>query len=168
MLLHTSTFVDMETKVIRIRKEDYIKLKAMGEDQRRKLVDVIANILEDRKESVRPNPPKEKKPVHPSFQQMKEIYTNHWSLNNGFEYQWNGAIDAGALNRLIKSLGNINESQLSVVDFFNVIMSKLPQYYEDKTINAINKNLNGIIATIKNGGNKGNKIQDGGIYDHRN
>ena len=155
--------------VIRINKENYERLKEKAIEEDRPLSRIISRILtEALKPVIKGNPDLKKKPVHPSFKQMKEIYTNHWSLNNGFEYQWNGAIDAGALNRLIKSLGNINESQLSIVDFFNVIMSKLPQYYEDKTINAINKNLNGIIATIKNGGNKGNKIQDGGIYDHRN
>lgn len=116
----------------------------------------------------RPNPKLKDKPAHPSFAIMKDAYLARWKINNGFEARWNGAIDATALNRLIKSLEAINTSDSPIIELWEVILDKLPQFYKDKTINAINKNLNGIIADIKNGGNKGSKLhQDGGIYDFR-
>ena len=109
--------------------------------------------------------PKKTKTKHPDFDEMKEIYSDYWMEYNRVAYQWNGVIDNTALNRLIKSLENLNTSDNSLSDLFRIIMGKLPEFYKDKSINAINKNLNGIIATIKNGGDKGRKIQSSGIYD---
>jgi hypothetical protein len=157
------TFVDMETQVIRIRIDDYHKLKERGLKERRKLVDVISMLLEqdkETKETPRPNPSIKKKEAHPSFNQFKEIYTNHWSLNNGFEYKWNGVIDSTATNRLIRNIESRNEKGASLEEFFTVIMQNLPDFYKDKTINAINKNLNSIISEIKNGNKKDSKGWD--------
>ena len=145
--------------VIRIRPEDKERIEQM-----KGYLSVSAFITQtlDNLEK-RPN----KKQVHPSFAEMKGIYEHAWIANNNFAYRWNGAIDASALNRLIKSLEAINEGGKPIADLFAVIMDKLPNFYKDKTINAINKNLNGIIAEIKNGGNKSSKVQNGGIFDHR-
>lgn len=112
-------------------------------------------------------PKKKAKTKHPDFDKIKELYLSYWFEYNKFKYQWNGVIDNTATNRLIKSLDNINESNLSIVDLFTIIMGKLPDFYKDKSINAINKNLNGIIAEIKNGRNKATKLQNGGHFDFR-
>ena len=153
----------METKLIRVRIQDYLKLKERGIKERRKLVDVISMLLEQKEETqeaAKPNPSLKKKETHHAFNQFKEIYTNHWSLNNGFEYKWNGVVDSTALNRLIKNIESRNEKQGSLVDFFIAIITNLPDFYKDKTINAINKNLNNIISEIRNGNKKTSKGWD--------
>ena len=144
--------------VIRIRPEDKERIEQM-----KGYLSVSAFITQtlDNLEK-RPN----KKQVHPYFNEWKKIYCNWWEKHNGFEYRWNGAIDATALNRLIKSFEAMNLAN-DKTGMFEALMTNLPKFYWDKTINAINKNLNGIIAEIKNGGNKSSKVQNGGIFDHR-
>ena len=148
--------------VIRINSEKYILLKAKAKEEDRPLSRVITRILAEAL-GPKPNPKLKEKKVHPLFNTMKGIYTNVWRVNNSFDYRWNGAVDATALNRLIKNLEGMTDK--SPADLFRFIMNKLPTFYKDKTINAINKNLNGIIAEIKNGGNKRNKVQVGGDFD---
>ena len=150
--------------VIRIKLEDKERLDFM-----RGLIPATQffTLLLDKYEQPTKKPVKEKK-VHPLFNEMKGIYEHAWIANNNFAYRWNGVVDASALNRLIKSLEAINEGGKPIADLFAVIMDKLPNFYKDKTINAINKNLNGIIADIKNGGNKAGQIPHQGKYDFRN
>ncbi len=150
---------------IRIKPEDKERLDFM-----RGLIPSTQffTLLLDNYEQPKEKPIKEKKKTHPQFQSIKDIYFEYWEKNNGFEYTSWSVVDASATNRLIAQLEKINQSDCTISGFFQIIMSKLPDFYKNKTINAINKNLNGIIADIKNGGNKGTKLhQDGGIFDHR-
>jgi hypothetical protein len=104
--------------------------------------------------ALKPRGPQLKKPKtdpHPLFNDMRQAYKDAWLQNNKFEYKWNGVIDATALHRLIHSLENINQSDESIVDLFKIILDKMPEFWHDKSINALNKNLNGIIASIKKG-----------------
>jgi hypothetical protein len=94
---------------------------------------------------------KDKKPVHPAFNELKEIYMEYYQKYNRREFYWRGAIDATALNRLIKTLEALPRKGESITDLFRVIMDKLPRFYKDKSINAINNNINGIITEIKTG-----------------
>ena len=155
--------------VIRINKENYERLKEKAIEEDRPLSRIIARILtEALKPTPKSNPELHKKGTHADFAAMKQVFLDTWLKNNNFDYtDWSG-VQAIALNGIIKKLQIINKNDASILSLFSVIMSRLPDFYKPHNLSSINKNLNGIIATIKNGGNKGNKIQDGGIYDHRN
>ena len=153
----------MEYKLIRLRIADYNKLKEIGITERRKMIDVISMLLEKKK----PNPQLKEKKTHPAFHSLKEIYIEYWHKYNGFEYTSWGVVDASALNRLINQLESINESELSIIEFFRIIMDKLPDFYKNKTINAINKNLPSILSDIKNGKQIKEKFPNIGPLDFR-
>lgn len=141
--------------VIRVTPEDKERIDFM-----RGLVSVskFMTVILDRYEQPKPqgNPQLKDKKTHPYFANLKEIYIHYWKINNGFDYRWNGLIDATALNRLLKTLEGMVVGSSVVPDTFTYIMQNLPKFYHDKTINAINKNINQILAEIKNG-NKQNK-----------
>ena len=149
--------------VIRINEENYNLLQAKARAEERPISWVLGRILTEHLKQIK----KKQKIVHPDFSTLKDIYMHVWDKNNHVPYQWS-LVDATALNRLITSMTNINEKKAPIPDLFRVIMDNLPEFYKDKSINAINKNLNGIIADIKNRRNKGGKVQNGGIYDFRN
>ena len=149
--------------VIRLNKEHYQQLQAKAKAEERPISWVLGRILTEHLKQIK----KKQKIVHPDFSTLKDIYIDAWDKNNRTPYQWS-LIDATALNRLIVSMTNINEKKAAIPDLFKVIMDNLPEFYKDKSINAINKNLNGIIADIKNRRNKGSKVQDAGQYDFRN
>ena len=158
--------------VIRINEENYNLLQAKARAEERPISWVLGRILTEHLKQIK----KKQKIVHPDFSTLKDIYIDVWEKNNTINYQWS-VVDATALNRLITSLSNSvlyikgKTSKVDpnkIVDFFRAIMDNLPEFYKDKSINAINKNLNGIISTIKNGRNKSNKVQDGGQLDFRN
>lgn len=152
--------------VIRIKQEDKERI-----DHMRGLVSTtkFMTVILDRAEQPlqKGNPDLKKKKVHPQFGELRKIFEEAWTKRNGFAYRWSGAADASALNRLIKTLESL-AGESTITDLFTIIMDRLPVFYHDKTINAINKNINGIIADIKSGGNKTSKVQNGGEYDFRN
>ena len=144
--------------VIRIKEKAHTIAEKEAKKQDRSITWIASEAIEYRYS--RPNPKLKEKKVHPYFAKLKEIYYIYWQKYNGFEYRWNGAVDAQALNRLIKSLEAINESDNTIEDLFKIIMDKLPNFYKDKSINAINKNLSTIIAEIKNGNKQSSKGWD--------
>lgn len=149
--------------VIRINKAHYELLKELSIKEDRPISRIIARLLT---EALKPTTKAKK--VHPLFDPLKQIYCENWRINNGMDYRWNGVIDSSALNRLIKTLTAINNSEHTIDDLFSAIMTNLPPFYKDKTINAINKNINGIIADIKNRGNKAKEVPNIGTFDFRN
>ena len=157
--------------VIRLNNEHYQELQAKARSEERPISWVLGRILTEHLKQIK----KKQKVIHPDFSTLKDIYMDVWEKNNTINYQWS-VVDATALNRLITTLSNSviwikgKSSKVDpnkIVDFFRAIMDNLPEFYKDKSINAINKNLNGIIADIKNRRNKGSKVQNGGIYDFR-
>ncbi len=137
--------------VIRVSEADYERIAQMK--CYLSITKFITYILDKAEQPKRSNPELKKKSVHPLFNDMKLAYLDKWKENNGFEARWQGVTDATALNRLIRSLESLNESEQPITALWKVILDKLPNFYKDKTINAINKNLNGIIAEIKQEGN---------------
>ena len=144
--------------VIRITEPDKKRIDFMrGLISVSKFMTVILDRFEQPKQQG--NPQLKDKKTHPSFKRLKDIYFEYWNINNGFEYGWNGLIDATALNRLIKTLERMTKGR-DVSAAFEYIMKNLPKFYHDKTINAINKNINQILAEIKNGNTKDSKSWD--------
>lgn len=150
----------MDYTTIRIRTDDYLTIKELAEKDERPIVYIINKLLKAKGAKAKP------KPKHHLFDDMKEIYCEFWLMNNGFDYKWNGVIDNTALNRLIKTCEDLNVKGESLTDFFTALMTHLPQFYKNKSINAINKNVNGIIADIKSGNTPG-QITNAGRYDFR-
>ena len=149
-------------KPVKITDEAY---KVLDQEREKKGISMTFNASKAILEYFKP---KKQSTKHIHFDELKQIYCDFWNEYNKTVYQWNGVIDNSALNKLIRSLERINTSTYHITDLFKIIMSKLPEFYKDKSINAINKNLNGIIAEIKNGRNKNRAIQNGGIYDFTN
>ena len=142
-------FNSQSMSVIRVTPEDKKRIDFMrGLVSVSKFMTVILDKYEQPKKQG--NPQLKDKKTNPNFQRMKDHYVFYWKKYNGFEYRWNGLIDATALNRLIKTLEGMTEGS-DVAEPFLYILEKLPKFYHDKTINAINKNINQILAEIKNG-----------------
>jgi hypothetical protein len=115
----------------------------------------------------RPNPELKKKPTHPHFAECKAGFLEYWKKRNGYEFKSWGVQHATALNSLIRKIESMDNSN-NTLEVFGIIMEKLPTFYHNKFLTAINKNYDSIIAEIKQGGRtKSTKIQDGGIYDFR-
>jgi hypothetical protein len=144
--------------VIRINETMFELLKAKAKKEDRPLSRVLTEIISLHFKA------KKKKGTHPEFQRLKDIFMAVWEKNNNFQYRWS-VIDATALNRLIVNLESINKSDKPVSELFGALMQHLPDFYKDKNINAINKNINGIIADIKRGANKATANQQAGKYN---
>ena len=156
----------MKTKVIRITSPDYERMNHMKGYL--SYTRFVTTLLDKEEQPRKPNPQIKKPPTSPHFAPIKELYFNKFKENNGFEYtDWSG-VQAKSLNQLIVKLTKINESDAPITDIFKVLMDKLPTFYKSHNLSSINKNLNAIIGTIKNGGDKGKIIQDGGKFDFRN
>ena len=151
-------------RVIKIKDSAYDLLDKNKEKTGAAIAFTASNAIE---QYFRPNPELKKKKVHPAFAPLKQIYFDTWKKNNGFQYTGWNVVDASALKRLIKQLEALNKEGNPLEDLFKVIMDRLPGFYHDKRINAINNNLNGIIAEIKQGGNKTKAIPNLGEFDWR-
>ena len=152
--------------VIRINKQNYEALQAKSIEEDRPLIRVVTRILTD---ALQPkgNPKIKDKKTHPLFGTLKQIWLDTWKQNNKYDFLSWGAAHSVSLNAIIKKIEVQTEGE-NTEQVFQIIMDKLPQFYRDKFLTAINKNYDTIISDIKNGGNKGNKLQqDAGIYDWR-
>lgn len=159
--------------VIRIKDEDKIRFDFMrGLIPASSFFTLLVDKYEQPEvEEVKPkrsNPPL-KKEVHPQFGRCKDIFFEYWIKRNQYDFKdWNGA-HAKALNGLIKKIESSGSfTGVQVLDIFTVLMDKLPAFYHNKYLTAINSNYGSIISDIKNGGNKTTTNQDGGAFDFRN
>ena len=180
----------MDYTTIRIRTKDYQKLKFLADKDERTIIWYMSKLLKEelnheqiRRGAARSNSSSMtrhtvnkpvKKKVHPLFGTLKQIWLDTWKQNNKYDFLSWGAAHSVALNQIIikietqlltstDMIGNGETQQV-----FQIIMDKLPQFYKDKFLTAINKNYDTIIADITNGGNKGKQIQNGGKLDFRN
>ena len=156
--------------VIRIKESDKLRIDFMkGYLSISSFITSLLDKAEQPKEDPEPrreNPSIKKKETHPLFGTLKDIYITTFENNNRVKYTSWSVIDAQALNKLIKQLEVINESNKPLDDLFAVLMDKLPNFYRDKKINAINNNLSTIISEIKNGNSKDSKGWDNIHPDH--
>ena len=152
--------------VIRINKQNYEALQAKSIEEDRPLIRVVTRILTD---ALQPkgNPKIKDKKTHSLFGPLKQIWLDTWKQNNKYDFLSWGAAHSVALNQIIKKIETQDKTG-STEEVFIIMMNKLPQFYRDKFLTAINKNYDTIISDIKNGGNKDSKIQDGGRFDFRN
>ena len=154
-------------KIIKITEKAHSVLEGIKKTTGVPISFTASKAIEDLERPISEEPKEDykvkKKPVkktHPYFNSIKEIYIEAWESNNGVKYTSWGVVDATATNKLIRQLESINESKQPVNDLFRVIIDKLPNFYKDKSINAIAKNLSSIIAEIKNGNKKDSKGWD--------
>ena len=155
----------MKTKVVRIKESDYERMNLMKGYLN--FMNFFTKLLDDLEQPKKEIKTKLKSTVHPDFEYCKMIFFDRWKQRNRYEFKSWGPAHAKALNDLIRKIESMSDGD-NTVDVFTVLMDKLPAFYQDKYLTAINKNYDSIIAEIKNGGNKGSKLhQDGGIYDHR-
>lgn len=153
--------------VIRINKQNYEALQAKAIEEDRPLIRVVTRILTEALKPPQPNPQLKGKKTHPLFSELKQIFLDTWKANNNYDFLSWGAAHSVALNSIIKKIEIQTEGE-NTKQVFQIIMDKLPLFYRDKFLTAINKNYDTIIADIKNGGNKACKVQNGGQFDFRN
>ena len=136
-------------KVIRINAEAYelmqrhsietgISIKRIATDA------IMAHLYKEPKK-------KEKKKVHPDFQAMKDAYFEYWKLKYRMNYAGWNVVDAQAMNGIIRKIELINQSDASTVDFWKQLLTKLPEFWQNKSLASINKNFNKVVLEAKTG-----------------
>jgi len=140
--------------VIRINKQGYEALQHRHNETGASITYLASNaIIEALKPKKKASLKKGKS--DPRLQEMKQIFWDTWTENNGFNPVGFGAVEISHLKQIITKLDKITDVT-NVTSLFKVIMSNLPEWYKSQSLKVINSKLNEIIAEIKRNGTSKN------------